>query len=306
MMIIGLQYAFSDHYLKNLISNIDTVYSNLEKYRFYENELNITTVDSNPTTKDLFGNDVINITKKENEYCCIVNIDNVPEKTFALLQISGSGRFPYLTIFTFNKASKKYSIFFQSDSKYVIPVNINGSTKFFEKVTNFDNKRVIGYNLLEITDGCWKTIDSANTTYLYNLTNGDQKWITLDLIEKLANFDYSFLGYTGSHPNEVTIQVKDVVIRGELYYTSVGYMPSNYDIKIIQNNNIIKNIGNQWGFYTKRDGHSNYLIYIGMGEDKGEQRVSTIEDFYLNVIDLQTMQRVYKSFIQSEIIIIEK
>lgn len=305
-MIIGFQYAFSESYLLKCISNIDTIFSDLTKYQHYENELNINIVERNLTNEELFGDDVISYTKKENEYCCVVNIDNVPTKTFAMMQISGSGRFPYLTIYTFDKTSKKYCIFFQSDDKYVIPVDINGTTKFFEKVTNFDNKRVIGYNLLEIKNGYWNSIESVNTTYFYKLNNEEQKWITLEIIEKMANFDYSFLGYTKDHPNEVVSQVKDKEIKGALYYTSVGYMPSNYDIKIIQNNTVIKDFGNQWGFLIKRDGQKNYLVYIGMGEDQGEQRVSTIEDFYLNVIDLDTMQRVYKSFIQSEIKIIEK
>lgn len=55
----------------------------------------------------------------------------------------------------------------------------------------------------------------------------------------------------------------------------------------------------KWGFYCVKRGNKHYLVYIGMGENMEEYRTSTIESFYLNVLDLDTMEKVYKNYIQA-------
>ena len=169
-------------------------------------------------------------------------------------------------------------------------------------MTNYDNKRLIGYALLELNNKAWEEKDSVSVFYSYALSEEDKRWISEKRIEELANFDYSFLGYKEDHPWKISIQCGNKTIVGELYLTSVGYLPSNYTIKIIGNDKKVPYFDEcKWGFYTVEKENRYYLVYIAMGEDKGDQRISTIEDFYLNVIDLETMEKIYKNYLQAEI-----
>ena len=131
----------------------------------------------------------------------------------------------------------------------------------------------------------------------------------------MATFDYSFMGLKGDHPEIIEREVLDKKIIAKPYYTSVGYMASNFEIIIYKRGDeVIKNEGKafedereilkinegQWGFNLVEKGNKFYLVYIGMGNSR-EQRVSTIESFMLNVLDLSTLEIVYSSYINCDI-----
>jgi len=291
----------SETYLSTLVPQIGTICSKLTKYADFRKELNVDTVEATVDTDEIFGKDFIDFTVKDNAYCSLVKIKGISQKTYAMMEVSGSGRFPYLYIFAYDSNSKKIKLIYQFSDKNVIPVEGKDSTLFLEIVTDFDNKRLKGYNLLEINNGQWKLIESINLSYYYNLSNEDTKWISPERIEQLAKFDYSFAGYTKDHPDKIIYKVNDKVIQGELYYTSVGYMASNYDIEILKNDKQISSLGSQWGFFVTYSNGKPYLVYIGMGEEPGEERVSSIESFYLNVIDLETMKKVYRNYIKAQV-----
>ena len=287
---------------KQEIKNLENIRQDLKTYDFYEHELNMNTVENTIMARETFSEDCLSHTKHENFYCERIFLDGLQGKTFAMMQISGSGRFPYLTIYTYDFHSKKYTIYFESDYRLVIPVTTNGKTHFIKIITNYDNKRLIGYALLELNNKAWEEKDSVSVSYSYALSEEDKRWISEKRIEELANFDYSFLGYKEDHPAEIRIQCVNKTVVGKLYLTSVGYLPSNYTIEIIGNDKKVPYFDEcKWGFYTVEKENRYYLVYIGMGEDKGDFRISTIENFYLNVIDLQTMEKVYKNYIQAEI-----
>ena len=284
------------------IKNLEKIIHNLKKYDFYEHELNMSTVENTIMARETFSEDCLSHTKHENFYCERIFLDGLQGKTFAMMQISGSGRFPYLTIYTYDFHSKKYTIYFESDYRLVIPVTTNGKTHFIEIITNYDNKRLIGYALLELNNKAWKEQASVSVSYSYALSEEDKKWISEKRIEELANFDYSFLGYKEDHPWEIRIPCDNKTIIGKLYLTSVGYLPSNYKIEIIGNSKNVHYFDeSKWGFYTVEKENKHYLVYIGMGEDKGDWRSSPIVNFYLNVIDLETMEKVYKNYLQAKI-----
>ena len=291
----------SETYLSPLIPKINKIYSELKGYTDFRKELNVDTVEATVDTDEIFGKDFIDFTVKDNAYCSLVKIKGISQKTYAMMEVSGSGRFPYLYIFAYDSNIKKIRLIYEFDNKNVIPVEGKDSTLFLEIVTDFDNKRLKGYNLLEINNGQWKLIESINLSYYYNLSNEDTKWISPERIEQLAKFDYSFAGYTKDHPDKIIYKVNDKVIQGELYYTSVGYMASNYDIEILKNDKQISSLGSQWGFFVTYSNGKPYLVYIGMGEEPGEERVSSIESFYLNVIDLETMKKVYRNYIKAQV-----
>ena len=287
---------------KQEMENLEHIIQNLKTYDFYEHELNGHTVEDTQATRTIFNEDFLADTKRENLYCEQIFLDDLKGKTFAMMQISGSGRFPYLTIYTYDFHRKKYAVYFKSDYRLIIPVTVAGKTHFIEIMTNYDNKRLIGYALLELNNKAGEEKDSVSVSYSYALSEEDKRWISEKRIEELANFDYSFLGYKEDHPWKISIQCGNKTVIGKLYLTSVGYLPSSYKIEIIGNNKKVPYFDEcKWGFYTIEKGNKRYLVYIGMGEDKGDQRISTIEDFYLNVIDLETMEKIYKKYIQAEI-----
>lgn len=287
---------------KQEIKNLENIRQDLKTYDFYEHELNKNTVENTEASRLTFDEDRLSDTKRENLYCERIFLDDLKEKTFAMMQISGSGRFPYLTIYTYDSDRKKYTVYFESDYRLIIPVTVDGKTHFIEIITNYDNKRLMGYVLLELKNKTWEKKDSVNVFYSYALSEEDKRWISEKRIEELANFDYSFLGYKEDHPWKISIQCGNKTIVGELYLTSVGYLPSNYTIKIIGNDKKVPYFDEcKWGFYTVEKENRYYLVYIAMGEDKGDQRISTIEDFYLNVIDLETMEKIYKNYLQAKV-----
>ncbi|MBR3549752.1 MAG: hypothetical protein IKN90_06710 [Treponema sp.] len=186
---------------------------------------------------------------------------------------------------------------------YPVPDTLRSEhTYFLEIERNFDNKRLTAYNLLlfDANKNKWHKIASARAHYVYNLTDEQKEWISAEIIEKMALFDYSFMGIPEGYPQKIEREIGSRKIVAELYRTSVGYMPSNYSIKIKYGKGVYAIKEGQWGFNIVEKGGKKYLVYIGMG-GSGEHRVSTIEDFYLNVLNLDSLENVYHGFVKSEI-----
>jgi len=326
-ILIASLNLFASNSRKSEIDNI-LYYTNWIKnheyttYENYENELNYTTIEVSDREKCGFLPNEISYTKNANLYCTEIYLDDVKDRLIAMMQIEGSGRFPYLTIFRFDSKKQKWIIYYYGDGSagncgLVYPVQnpITGKTLFFEEERNFDNRRLVAYNLLSFKNKKWKKESTARACYVYNLTNDEKKWISSGIIEKMATFDYSFMGLKGDHPEIIEREVLDKKIIAKPYYTSVGYMASNFEIIIYKRGDeVLKNEGKafedekeilkinegQWGFNLVEKGNKFYLVYIGMGNSR-EQRVSTIESFMLNVLDLSTLEIVYSSYINCEI-----
>ena len=291
-------------------------------YEDYENELNFDTIDAPVDDKYEFAQTEIDYTKKNNLYCTEIYLKGIKDRMLAMMQVEGSGRFPYLKIFKFDNNKHKWTIYYSGkgplgECGLVYPIRdpIRGYTFFFEEVRNFDNKRLVSYDLLSFSNKKWDVFLSAKASYVYNLSIEEQKWISSDIIEKMAAFDYSFMGIQEDHPEIIEHEVSDKKIVAKLYYTSVGYMPSNFEISIYKREReVFKTDGKifeeekelfklnegQWGFNIVEKDNKYYLIYIGMG-DSGEPRTSTIESFMLNVLDLSTLEIVYRSYINCNI-----
>ena len=307
-VVAAESYSQNVMYFANLAK-----YTNYTTYEDFEDILNYNTIDAPKIKKSEFLPENIYFTKKDNLYCTPVFLDGIKDKMLAMMQIEGSGRFPYLTIYRLNEESKKWSEYYFGDGAIgglylVFPLQNpeTGKTIFFEEEHNFDNRRLIAYNLLELRNKEWWQISSARAHYVYKLTDEEKEWISPEIIEKIAAFDYSFMGINGDHPSKIERDVDKVKIIAKLWLTSVGYMPSNYDIKITSIKNEEKEVfkikEGQWGFNIVTKGKKTYLVYIGMGDDwKTGERVSTIEGFMLSVLDLTDLKIVFKSYINPEI-----
>lgn len=298
-LIVNCIFANSEY--KELIRNLNKTGSSLSSYDEYKNELNSETIDFSKRSEIPFY-----LEKKYEggfrpDYCEEIILPELKGKTFAVLAVEGSARIPYLTIYTFSEQKQKYVIYYETEwnnSKYVVPVDYKRKTLFIEFIYIFDNKRLEKKTVWELKNKEWIELDSIYYTYSYELSAEDKKWISSERIEQLVNFDYTFLGYEKDHPNTIEIVAGNKKIVGKLFYTSVGYMSSNYDISIYQNGESVKKIGNQWGFYIVNRENKNYLVYIGMGSEKGEERASSIENFYLQVYDLESDEIIYKNYLK--------
>ena len=292
-------------------------------YSDYENELNYETIDAPVDDKYEFLQTELAYTKKSNLYCSEIHLKGIKDRMLAMMQIEGSGRFPYLKIFRFDGKKKKWKIYYSGKGSLgecglVYPVTdpITGYTFFFEEVRDFDSKRLISYDLLSFSDKKWKVFASAHARYVYNLTDDEKQWLSSDIIEKMASFDYSFMGVESERPEIIERKFNDKKIIAKPYYTSVGHMASNFDItvlrmaretaktdgKVFEDEKELLKLGNcWWGLnFVEKNGNL-YLVCIGMGES-GEPRVSTIEDFVLNVIDLSTLETVHRTYIKCDIV----
>lgn len=292
-------------------------------YADFERVLNYDTIDAPHDEKEEFHPDFLDFTKKQNLYCTPIHLGGIKDKMLAMMQLEGSGQFPHLKIFRFDKKKKKWTIFFSADGAkggcgLVYPVQNKKETLFLEIESDFDTKRLSAYNLLsfDAKEKSWSKIATARARYEYGLTAEQKEWITAEKIEKMAAFDYSFLGIDGDHPQKIERNVGNKKIVAELYWTSVARLPSYYTIKILsQAREVFKTGGNkyfenekeilkvgeiQWGFDITEKGGKSYLVCIGLG-DSGESRVYTMEDFWLTVLDLKSLEVVHHSFVKSEI-----
>ncbi len=287
-------------------------------YADFESVLNYNTIDAAQSEKEEFHPDFVEFTKKQNLYCTPIHLDGIKDKMLSMMNLEGSGGFAYFRIFRFDKKAKKWKIYFSANGAkgecgLVYPVQYKKQTFFLEIASDFDTKRLSSYNLLSLgaKEKAWSKLASARALYSYDLTDEQKEWITAERIEQMAAFDYSFLGIYGDHPQKIEREAGNKKIVAELYWTSVVRLPSNYTIKIFSRpREVFKNSGKtfedekeffalpeiQWGFdIVEKDGKS-YLVYIG-----GEREFSTIEDFWLTVLDLQTLEVVHHSFVKSKI-----
>ena len=326
-ILISQLNLFASNSRKSEIDNIlywkNWVYENqYTTYEDYENELNFETIDSSVDDKYEFTQTEIYYTKKSNLYCTEIYLKGIKDRMLAMMQVEGSGWFPYLKIFRFDNKKQKWTIYYFGNGSlgecglvYPIRDPITGYTFFFEEVRNFDNKRLISYDLLSFENKKWKEFASAKATYVYNLSAEEEKWISTDIIEKMAAFDYSFMGIKEDHPGIIEREVSDKKIIAKLYYTSVGRIPSNFEISIYKREREVFKTDEKsfekekellqlgdfcWGFNIVEKNNKYYLVYIEMG-NSGEQQCSTIESFMLNVLDLSTLEIVYRSYINCDI-----
>jgi len=287
-------------------------------YADFESTLNYDTIDAPHSEKEEFHTDFVELTKKQNLYCTPIKLYGEKARMLAMMQLEGSGQFPYLRIFRFDKKTKRWTIYFSANGAngecgLVYPVQYKKQTFFLEIASDFDTKRLSSYNLLSLgaKEKAWSKLASAHARYEYDLTAEQQQWISAERIEQMAAFDYSFLGIDGDHPQKIEREAGNKKIVAELYWTSVARLPSYYTIKIFSRpREVFKNSGKtfedekeffalpeiQWGFdIVEKDGKS-YLVYIG-----GEIEFSTIEDFWLTALDLRSLEVVHHSFVKSKI-----
>jgi len=319
LFVLALSLLSAKSLVPNVLHFAEVVKnSEYTTYADFESTLNYDTIDAPHSEKEEFHTDFVELTKKQNLYCTPIKLYGEKARMLAMMQLEGSGGFAYFRIFRFDKKTKKWTIYFSANGAkgecgLVYPVQNKKKTLFLEIERNFDNKRLSSYNLLSFSakEKAWRKIASARACYSYDLTDEQKEWITAERIEQMAAFDYSFLGIDGDHPQKIEREAGNKKIVAELYWTSVARLPSNYTIKIFSRpREVFKNSGKtfedekelfalpeiQWGFdIVEKDGKS-YLVYIG-----GEREFSTIEDFWLTVLDLQTLEVVHHSFVKSKI-----
>lgn len=291
-------------------------------YADFESELNYETIDAPHSEKEDFHPDFVELTKKKNLYCTPIHINGIKDKMLSMMNLEGSGQFPHFRIFRFDKKSKKWTIYFSANGAkgecgVVFPVEYKKETLFLEDERDFDTKRLIAYNLLsfDAKNRTWQKIASARARYTYDLSEAQKEWISAERIEKIAAFDYSFLGIKGDHPEKIEREIEDKKIVAELYWTSVGRLPSNYTIKIFKRAREVFKNGEKrfesekevfstpeikWGFDIVEKEGKPYLVFIGWGS-AGEKICSTIEDFWLTALDLRSLEVVHHSFVKSKI-----
>nr|MCR5606717.1 hypothetical protein [Treponema sp.] len=274
------------------------------KFSNYEEELKIKDAD----LVSIFNSDNIEYIKQHNVYCTEVTVDkdNEISKTIAMLQTEGSLRKPYFYLLGLDKSTNKYKLLFESDEKTLYPVTENGKSYFFEQVINFDTKVLEGCNLYILSkknkNYAFEKIEAAKVERNYNLSKEDKKWLSVDDIEKITKFDYSALAYKENHPAMIETKIGDKTIKAKLFHTSVSYLPSNYTIKVYQDDlEIFNSFEGEWGFKLLKNNDKNYLVYIGMGKNGVNPRVGSMSEFLITVIDLDTMGKIYESYVDSDI-----
>lgn len=291
-------------------------------YADFESVLNYNTIDAPHSEKEEFHPDFVALTKKQNLYCTPIHIDGIKDKMLSMMNLEGSGQFPHFRIFRFDKKAKKWTIYFSANGAkgecgVVFPVEYKKETLFLEDERDFDTKRLIAYNLLsfDAKNRTWQKIASARARYTYDLSEAQKEWISEEKIEKMAAFDYSFLGIKGDHVQKIEREIEDKKIVAELYWTSVARLPSNYTIKIFKRAREVFKNGEKrfesekevfstpevkWGFDIVEKEGKPYLVFIGWGS-AGEKICSTIEDFWLTALDLRSLEVAHHSFVKSKI-----
>lgn len=323
LFVLALSLLSAKSLVPNVLHFADVVKkSEYTTYADFESELNYNTIDAPHSEKEDFLPDFVELTKKQNLYCTPIHIDGIKDKMLSMMNLEGSGGFAYFRIFRFDKKAKKWTIYFSANGAkgecgLVYPVQNKKETLFLEVERDFDTKRLIAYNLLsfDAKNRTLQKIACARARYTYDLSEAQKEWISEEKIEKIAAFDYSFLGIEGDHPEKIEREIEDKKIVAELYWTSVARLPSNYTIKIFKRaREVFKTSGKsfedekelftlpsvQWGFDIVEKDRKPYLVFIGMG-NFGESSVSTIEDFWLTALDLRSLEVVHHSFVKSKI-----
>lgn len=165
LVLFCVMPALADVNLADYAENFDYKIEELKTYSDYKDELNYNTVVHNDIVSSLFLAEDGKFIEKYNLYCEEIHLAEIKEKTIAMMQIEGNIKRPVLYIFVYIPDVKKYLLYYLSgvyDScKYIIPADTEEETKFVEKITDFDTKKVLGYNLYDFIDRKWVLLDST-------------------------------------------------------------------------------------------------------------------------------------------------
>ena len=120
LISIAALNLFSSNSRKSEIDNVlywkNWVYDNeYTTYEDYESELNFETIDSSVDDKYEFTETEIYYTKKNNLYCTEIYLKGIKDRMLAMMQVEGSGWFPYLKIFRFDKKKQKWTIYYSGN-----------------------------------------------------------------------------------------------------------------------------------------------------------------------------------------------
>lgn len=282
-----LAVLFSCNNEKKLISSFQEYLSNRPNTCIDDSILNINTVEATEENYDIFSEGNFDITRAENIYCSEVNLEKY-KNVVVFLQHRGSGRFPHFYAYAITDESGKYKQIFNAE-RDLYPFEYEGKTYFLEIITDFDSKRNIEFKIIDSLFDREKTVYRIIPKYSYVLDEESEKYITGDIINKIAEQDYSFMD-KGTKPAEIIVKTKKQIVKGIVKYTSTGYFATTVELGFEKDGEAI-DLNWCWGFNVTENDEGAFLAVINWQESLP---VSTIEDVELNVINLDTKECILK------------
>lgn len=257
--------------------------SNTDKIQFRKLDELISSADVylGSEDDDTFSVDMFELNLKSVEYSMTQDLDGDGVQEIIVLFIQGSGRYPYFYILKKSTEDTKYriSVFLE---RYIEPAFLKKEIYFIETIYDFNSGRKLQFNVIKFDKKLKPNIVMIFiNNYEYELSEKISQYISNDIINNIAAFDYSFLGQNGL--DEFTLNNMEYTLHAKINWTSVGYMSTSIDIKATNINGNTKEFKKIWGFNVKRINGFDYLCVLDMG---GNNVITTITNFRATVYKL--------------------
>jgi hypothetical protein len=223
------------------------------------------------------------------------DIDKDGEDEIITEQIKGSGRFPSLLIFKYDKMNNHFFVSYYREGVNYQPFLYENGLFFCEEFFNRAAGRYERLNLVKIDLGfSYQLIKSYLIDYTYNLPPEAEKFITIDEIKNVQNQNYEFLNnyiVSGNLSGSFSLLFNEhkIDVRGRS-----SNFADHVEIDIYGGNNqkIMFNIS--WGFTLREIEGINYIAVLGTYGDHEYIVVSPML-FHLVVYELSTLEEVYEN-----------
>lgn len=279
--------------LEEWISNPDSKSKSI-RYIKLEDLVSPKDVVSEPED-DTFYEDMFELNLKHVDYAFTQDLDEDDIKEIIILFIQGSGRYPYFYILKKDAENSKYKIALRLE-RYLKPVIFDNAFYFIETIFDFDSGRKIQYNVINFDKHLkFNIFMSFRNHYTYILSEQVGKFISNNIINKIAAFDYSYLGIEEiRNKNEFTIENNEYKLDAKINWTSVGYFSTTIDIKVSNHNGAWKEFEKIWGFTVKKINDVNFICLLEMG---GYGRTSAITSFKITVYNMDNWSKVASDYL---------
>ena len=208
---------------------------------------------------DYFSNGIFEYIKEDASYAARVDIDNDGISEIATLFIVGSGRYPEFFVLKKSPINNKFKIVVHLE-KHLEPVFFSDQLLFIESQRDFNSGRWSYYNIFKIKKNwTFDLINKITKKFHYNLSAQMKNYISSDILNNIAEQDYTFLGITGEQLENFELNHGDYYIRAHVEWTSVGYYATRINVQIKTKLESIKDFKALWGFSIGNHDRNTYF-----------------------------------------------
>ena len=181
--------------------------------------------------------------------------------------------------------------------KHLEPVFFSDQLLFIESQRDFNSGRWSYYNIFKIKKNwTFDLINKITKKFHYNLSAQMKNYISSDILNNIAEQDYTFLGITGEQLENFELNHGDYYIRAHVEWTSVGYYATRINVQIKTKLESIKDFKALWGFSIGNHDRNTYFVTVAMDDD---HRESAIQNFRINVYDIQTWLVIASEYVKA-------